>query len=460
MIYFYNTLSRKKEAFQPLNPNRVTMYVCGLTPYDHAHLGHARTYCAFDMIKRYLLSKGYSVYHIQNITDIDDKILRRARETNKDPRELADVFHGEALSLFEKLRIIPADIYPRVTDHIPDIIAFIEKLIEKGFAYETATGVYFSVPTFSDYGKLSHQSLEKLKAGARIEPDETKRDPRDFALWKKGRDVLCFDSPWGIGRPGWHIECSTMAIKYGGETIDIHGGAKDLIFPHHENEIAQSEAFTGKPFVRYWLHTGFLTVEGEKMSKSLGNFIILRDVLAKRNPLAVRLFFAMTHYRSPIDYNESALAQMEETAEKIKAFWKTLLSSEPNKNDGARSDLIACMSKIEEALADDFNMPLALAEFFKLIHRTNAAMQNGELSSSMLTKLRFFVSNFLFVLGFPTEVGETKELAALIELLVQVRAKLRKEKRYELADEIRNHLKDIGVILNDSGDHTTWTIVR
>ncbi|MDD5337574.1 MAG: cysteine--tRNA ligase, partial [Candidatus ainarchaeum sp.] len=285
-MQLYNTMTKKMEVFEPLSGKKVNLYVCGLTPYDHTHLGHARTYVAFDMLKRYFTQGGYDVFHIQNVTDVDDKILKRAAERKISPRELAESFNSEAMELFKKLNILEANAYPKVTEHIPEIIALVQKLLDSGYAYETETGIYFEVRKFPDYGKLSGQKLGEIISGSRKEVDETKRNPEDFALWKKTKDeALEFESPWGTGRPGWHIECSAMAGKYA-KTLDIHGAARDLIFPHHENEIAQSEAANGQKFVNYWLHTGFLTVNGEKMSKSLGNFVTLADVLSQHSPNA------------------------------------------------------------------------------------------------------------------------------------------------------------------------------
>jgi cysteinyl-tRNA synthetase len=303
-MQLFNSLSKNLETFTPLEENKVVMYVCGLTPYDSAHIGHARTYVSFDVIKRYLIKKGYSVYHIQNITDVDDKIIKRCLETGADPTKLTTGIHDEAMELFGQLNISPADVYPKVTGHMEEIIAMVKTLLEKGHAYETDDGVYFDVLKFKDYGKLSGQDIEHMKAGVRKEVAKGKRSPLDFALWKKTQgEILEFDSPWGKGRPGWHIECSAMAKRYGKRTLDIHGGARDLIFPHHENEIAQSEAANDEKFCNYWLHTGFLTVSGEKMSKSLGNFITLKQALSSFTPNALRLFYLQAHYRSPLDYD-------------------------------------------------------------------------------------------------------------------------------------------------------------
>ncbi|MEM2137889.1 MAG: cysteine--tRNA ligase, partial [Candidatus Anstonellaceae archaeon] len=306
----YNTLSGKTEEFKPSEPKKIRMYVCGITPYDKSHLGHARTIVAFDIIRRYFLSKGYSVTYVQNVTDIDDKIIRRAHERRVSPLELSKKYAEESEQEFETLGVMKPDFSPKVSEKIPEIIELIGAIERNGFAYATSSGVYFDVLKFKKYGKLSKQNADAIKAGARIEVDEEKKNPQDFALWKFGEEEgVTFDSPWGRGRPGWHIECSAMSRSILGDTLDIHGGARDLIFPHHENEIAQSEAATGKQFVKLWMHTGFLTVNSEKMAKSLGNFITIDDALHKYrfSPQQIRMFFALTHYRSPIDFSESAI---------------------------------------------------------------------------------------------------------------------------------------------------------
>ena len=323
MLQFTNTLTGKKEAFAPLHAPEVRMYVCGLTPYEEAHIGHARAYVAYDVMRRYLEHKGLHVKHVQNITDVDDRIIARAHERNVHPLAYAAQIHDISLQAFSKLRIRPAQSYPKVSEHIPGIIAMTERLIANKHAYaaqdEHGTSVYFSVESDPDYGKLSHLNRAELLEGVRKGVAEGKRHPADFALWKasKPNEGVAWDSPWGKGRPGWHIECSVMAKALLGETLDIHGGGWDLIFPHHENELAQSESANGKPFVRFWLHVGFLTVEGVKMSKSLGNFTTLNAALAEWKPEALRLWFAGTHYRSPIDYSLAALGQADKSIERF-----------------------------------------------------------------------------------------------------------------------------------------------
>ncbi len=317
-IRIYNTQTRQKEEFRPLREGEVRMYVCGPTVYDYTHIGHARTYIAFDVVRRYFEHKGYTVMMVMNFTDIDDKIIRRANETGENPRELAEKFLRYFLEDMGALKVKPADIYPRVTEHIGDIVNFIKKLEERGYAYEGGDGVYFEVKKFKDYGKLSGIKVEDLVKGARVEPGEGKRNPEDFALWKKAKPgEPKWESPWGEGRPGWHIECSTMSTKYLGESFDIHGGGNDLIFPHHENEIAQTEACTGHEWVRYWMHTGFLMVNGEKMSKSLGNFTTIREALKRYDPEVIRLFVLQRHYRSPLDYTEEGMEHAKNNLERL-----------------------------------------------------------------------------------------------------------------------------------------------
>jgi len=316
-LKIYNTISRKKEKFIPVQKGKVKMYVCGMTVYSDAHIGHARTYLAFDIIRRYLEYKGYKVTYVQNITDVDDKIIAAANEKGMNPLEYSKYFTERCLADLDALGIRRADLYPKASENIKDMIEIINKILENGYGYISNGDVYFSVEKFKDYGKLSKQRLEEMKAGARIEPTEKKRNPLDFALWKSAKPgEPSWDSPWGRGRPGWHIECSTMSSKYLGLPFDIHGGGMDLIFPHHENEIAQAEAATGKKFVNYWIHVGLLTVNKEKMSKSLGNIINIRDAIKRWEPEVIRFFFASNHYRSPPDFNEKALQNAESALKK------------------------------------------------------------------------------------------------------------------------------------------------
>ncbi len=477
----YNSLSRNLEEFQPFQPELVVMYVCGLTPYDSVHIGHARTTIAFDMIKRYLRKKGYSVYHIQNITDVEDKIIKRCKETGAEPKQLTEANHDEALELFEQLNVLPADIYPKVTEHIPDIIAMIGQLLEKKHAYETKTGIYFDVSSFPDYGKLSGQNLEQIKAGSRFEVDETKNDPADFGLWKRSKgEILEFGSPWGKGRPGWHIECSAMSAKYSKRTLDIHGGARDLIFPHHENEIAQGEGALGRKYCNYWVHSGFLTVEGEKMSKSLGNFITLKQALSKSTPNALRLFYLQAHYRSPLDYDEEKLEAMEETVERI--FNSIGLIRENMKGDRSAADR-EFRARSDELVAgfyrhmdDDFNTPEALASMFSLFRLCNSHIAATKHDREQLAKLEKDISDMVWIFGLKERIitieAKLNDIRSLLsecgveeppqdavsglETLISLREEARNAKDYKKADLIRSRLASFGIVLEDSPSGAKW----
>ncbi|HSB47706.1 MAG TPA: cysteine--tRNA ligase [Candidatus Bilamarchaeum sp.] len=467
---FYNSLTKRSDSISPPG-EKLIMYVCGLTPYDSAHIGHARTYVAFDSLKRYLIKRGYGVYHIQNVTDVDDKIIKRCRETGADPKALTEQNHAEALELFAALHILPADVYPKVTGHIKEIIGLIQSLISAGSAYETASGVYFSVPSFPAYGLLSGQNMEEIQSGARVEVDEKKKNPADFALWKKTRgEIIEFDSPWGPGRPGWHIECSAMARAYAKRTLDIHGGARDLIFPHHENEIAQSEGASKEQFCRHWMHTGFLTVSGEKMSKSLGNFITLRQALSASTPNALRLFYLQAHYRSPLDYDEEAIEAAGESVERI--FNSLGLIREeaagpdhPDAEFRKKSDEL--IASFYSNLDDDFRTPEAIAALFSLLRLSNAHL-GGKKDSRQLAKILAAAGEMLWILGLEEEkkgLGNlqpaisalARELGAsegasaeeTLETIIDLREKARKEKDYKKSDLIRARLKELGITLED-----------
>ena len=485
LMKLFNSLSKKTEPFHPENDRKVVMYVCGITPYDSAHIGHARTYVSMDVLKRHLMKKGYEVYHIQNITDVDDKIIKRCRETGADPRKLTETNHSEALELLGSMGVLPADVYPKVTEHIPDIIALISLLIGKGAAYQTSTGVYFSVSSFKDYGRLSGQDLEQIQAGARVEVDETKKDPADFALWKRtDGDLIEFDSPWGRGRPGWHIECSAMARKYAKGTLDIHGGGRDLIFPHHENEIAQSEATGEGKFCRFWLHPGFLTVGGEKMSKSLGNFVTLKQALSRFSPNSMRLFYLQAHYRSPLDYEEDKIEGMDEGVERIfnslGLMREECSQNHPTHEDASfraeSDDLIAGFSK---HMDDDLNTPEAIACLFSLLRLANSHMSSPKMDREQLAKIKSAIEAMLWVLGLEEERVDLdskmdaisslaaelglefpKDAAAALDLIIDAREKARAAKDYKTSDIIRSRLNAIGIMLEDKtkGGGPRWKI--
>ncbi|MFA4662270.1 cysteine--tRNA ligase [Pyrococcus kukulkanii] len=474
VLRVYNTLTKQKEEFRPLREGEVRMYVCGPTVYDYPHLGHARTYIAFDVIRRYLEHKGYTVLMVMNFTDIDDKIIRRANETGEDPKELAEKFIRIFLEDMQALKVKPADIYPRVTEHIEDIIKFIEKLKEKGYAYEGSDGVYFEVQKFKNYGKLSGVKVEELRKGARVEPGEGKKNPEDFALWKKAKPgEPKWESPWGEGRPGWHIECSVMSSKYLGESFDIHGGGNDLIFPHHENEIAQSEACFGHEWVHYWLHTGFVMVKGEKMSKSLGNFVTVRELLQRYSPEVIRFFVLQKHYRSPLDYTEEGLQhaknnleRLYNTIENIRVAMERAEISYTwgEKEFKAYEAIREGRRKFYEAMDDDFNTAEALKAVFEVANAINKYLTETERpKESILRKALEFFKIVSEVFGIfedyfrEEKKGEEKEL---IRLLVEVRAQLRKEKRYDLADKIREELRKLGILLEDKGGETIWKRIK
>ncbi|MHA1208877.1 MAG: cysteine--tRNA ligase [Candidatus Freyarchaeota archaeon] len=471
----YNTLTRKKEEFIPLNGKRVGMYVCGPTVYDYSHVGHARSYVAFDVIRRYLEYKGYTVIYIQNITDVDDKIIKRANELGEDPLSLSKRFTEAYFEDMEKLNVQRANIHPKVSDHIPEIIEFIDRLIKEGYAYEVDGNVYFSVSKAKDYGKLSHQPMENILAGARVEVDKNKRDPRDFALWKKVKPGEIFwESPWGKGRPGWHIECSAMAIKYLGPSIDIHGGGMDLIFPHHECEIAQSEAYTGKPFVKYWIHNGFVTINKEKMSKSLGNFFTIREVLEKYDGETLRFFLLSTHYRSQIDYSDKHLQEAKQALQRIRGAinkLKTLIkqsreeSKEPSEEERELIEQVRkSKQKFMDAMDDDFNTREAMPAIFELTRMVNSLDASSRISRSTLEEALQTYNEFGQILGLfqEEERRETDEetVGKLVDILIELRNRFRKEKDWETADYIRERMREAGILLEDSREGTTWKIIE
>jgi len=459
MIKIYNTMTRKKEIFEPKNENRVKLFVCGPTVYDNSHIGHARTYISFDVVARYLKYRGFSVFYIQNITDVDDKILKRAEETGRDPLELAREFEARYIEDMKILGVENVNLYARATEHLPEIISQIETLIEKGFAYETTKGVYFDESRFSDFGKLSNRNLEDLTVH-RIGPDSQKRNPGDFALWKKRDDDegLNWESPWGRGRPGWHIEDTAITETYFGPQYDIHGGGLDLIFPHHEAEIAQMEAASGeKPMVRYWMHTGFLNVKGEKMSKSLGNFITIRELLKDYDPEVFRFFVLSTHYRSPIDFSPEILEQSKRGLERIYKLVETLNELEGTVPDTLDMDGVNLQKlnefKVEflDAMDNNFNTPRALSTLFEFIRDVNREINHKNLSKKSVKAIKNLITEFGKILGFnfcATKKGSDVQ-EGLIEILKDTREKLRQKKEWELADDIRSKLGDLNIKLED-----------
>ncbi|HHY77030.1 MAG TPA: cysteine--tRNA ligase [Clostridiales bacterium] len=458
----YNTMTRKKEEFVPLVPGEVKMYSCGPTVYNYFHIGNARPFIIFDILRNYLEYKGYKVTFVQNFTDVDDKIIRRAKEEGVTEKEVADKYIEEYFKDAEGLGIKRANYHPRVTEMIPDIIEVIKKIMDRGFAYVVDGDVYFDTQKYKEYGKLSKQNMEELEAGARIEVGEQKKHPMDFALWKKQKPgEPAWDSPWGPGRPGWHIECSAMAMKYLGETIDIHSGGQDLIFPHHENEIAQSEAATGKPFARYWMHNGFININNEKMSKSAGNFFTVRDISKLYDLEVVRLFMISSHYRSPINFSKDLLDSTKNSLERLYIAKNNLLhlmanaeDKEENEDDKAfRNRLSTYRDRFIEAMDDDLNTADAVAVIFDLVRDINSNI--NESSSKSLIKAAYDM--FTELTGILRIVNKEEEkLDDEIERLIEERQKARKEKNWALADKIRDDLKKRGIILEDTPQGVKW----
>ena len=447
---------------------KVGMYVCGVTVYDECHLGHARAYVAFDVIRRYLEYKGYQVNYIQNFTDVDDKIIARARKMREKSREkdlkelvreIAEKYTREYFEHMDKLAVKRVTQYPRATEHIGEMIELTEGLIRKGYGYQVDGDVFFEIGKFKDYGKLSQRKLEEMRAGVRVEVDERKRSPLDFALWKRSKeDEPSWGSPWGKGRPGWHIECSAMSMKYLGESFDIHAGGQDLIFPHHENEIAQSEGYTKKPFARYWLHNGFVTINREKMSKSLGNFFTLREIFEKCNPRVVRLFLLSTHYRKPIDFSDDKLNNAKRSLERIDSCLREVERRELSAPAARPCRGSIYRTRLEEAMDDDFNTAAALGVIFDLVSKINSRLDKGDLSS--VTRVASELRDFCRVLGLSPESGQEAELAQELMKLIKEREEARREKDWGRADTIRDRLRKEGIILEDRPQGTTWHKIR
>ncbi|MEW9123856.1 MAG: cysteine--tRNA ligase [Thermotaleaceae bacterium] len=452
----YNTLTRKKEEFIPMVPGEVKMYVCGPTVYNYFHIGNARPFIVFDTLRRYLEYRGYRVTYVQNFTDVDDKIISKANQEGITPQEVSEKYIEEYFKDATALGISRASVHPRVTENIPEIIAFVEKLIEKGYAYAIEGDVYFDTSRFADYGKLSKQNLEDLEAGARIEVKEVKKNPMDFALWKAQKaGELAWESPWGKGRPGWHIECSVMSTKYLGETIDIHAGGQDLIFPHHENEIAQSEACSGHTFAQYWLHNGYINIDNEKMSKSKGNFFTVRDILKEYDAETVRFFLLSAQYRNPINFSKELMEQSKTALERLYTAKKNLEhlyqnASEKPMEDNEKEllkDLGRYREKFITAMDDDMNTADGIAAIFELVKEINGRIKGGH-SKELVQKSLELLRELTGVLGF---LGKQEEnLDREIEELVQMRQQARKEKNFALSDQIRDQLKERGVVLEDT----------
>jgi len=462
VLSIYNTLKRRKEVFVPLETGKVKMYVCGLTTYDYCHVGHARMLVAFDVVVRYLRHSGYQVTYVRNITDIDDKILRRARENNELFSDLTQRFIDATHEDEDVLSVLRPDHEPRATAHIEQIIAIILKLIASDYAYRADNGdVYYSVSQFKEYGRLSNKNPEELLAGARIEIGEVKKDPRDFALWKAAEDGdVGWDSPWGYGRPGWHIECSAMATCCLGDSFDIHGGGSDLMFPHHENEIAQSEAATGKPFSHYWMHNGSVRVDNEKMSKSLGNFFTVRDVLKKYKAEVLRYLLLASHYRSPINYSDQGLQQSEAALERFYSCLRGLAA------DGARDIVNSRFEKaFHAAMDDDFNTPLALGVLFDLVRDINRIKETDITVATELARLLVRLGGILGILqtepeSFFQQSGESALDSGMIDDLVAQRWQARVDRNWAKADELRAKLSALKVVVEDKANGSIWRVER
>jgi len=456
----YSTLSRKKEEFATLEPGKVRMYVCGVTVYSKAHVGHAMFALVFDMIRRYLVYRGYQVRHVMNFTDVDDKIIMRANQMGMDPFALSEEYIHEFQKNLSDLNILPPTVAPRATQEIAQIVTMIKGLIDYGFAYVMDGDVYFRVKKDPEYGKLSGRKLDDMQAGARIEIDQRKEHPMDFALWKRARPGEPFwDSPWGNGRPGWHIECSAMNLHHLGEQIDIHGGGTDLIFPHHENEIAQTESFTGKPFARYWIHNGMLQLGGEKMSKSLGNLVTIEDFLSRHSADALRLMILNSGYRGPLTFTEDVIVQSERGLERMHSALRSELPGAKGAPSLAALDqqVQATRDGFGESMDDDFNSAGALAALFDLVREINQARAD-DATGAELKPAQDLLRELTGVLGLTMKEAITGDHTAkpFIDILVELRLELRKQKQYPLGDMVRERLTKLGVILEDSKGGTTW----
>jgi cysteinyl-tRNA synthetase len=470
-VQIYNTLTRKKEE---LKKRLVKMYTCGVTVYDFCHIGHARSLYIFDIIRRYLNYRGYKVQFIRNITDIDDKIINKAKELGISARELADRYTKSYYEDIDALGINKADKEPKATENISDMIKHINGLIKKGYAYLIDGDIYFSVRRFKDYGKLSGQNLEQMMTAVRIQKDEKKQDPLDFVLWKRFKDgEPSWGSPWGQGRPGWHIECSVMSLKYlKTKTLDIHGGGRDLIFPHHENEIAQSEALTGRQFVKLWIHHGLLTVNGQKMAKSLGNFITIQEFISKYPSDVLKLFFLQTHYSQPIDFTWPKMEEKRKALYRITSFLKSVREREKGKESIIRTKFAKIISpeellnkvrqfckEFEEFMDDDFNTPNAIAVLFEIVRNCERILFDASYTERYLTALTYArkaIEKFGNIFGFSFEEGPLSLPEEDIEILIRTRQKFREQKDFSSADKIRKELEDKGIILEDTKEGTTW----
>ena len=477
-IKVYNTLTKQKEEFVPIHPGKANIYVCGVTPYNHPHVGNARPFVTWDVIRRFLEHEGYDVTHVQNFTDVDDKIINTANKEGVQWYDICNRYIDSYFEVMDKLNVRRAHVYPRVSEHIDDIIKTVQCLIDNGYGYVVDGDVFYSVEKFKYYGQLSGRNIEDMMAGARVDVDDRKHNPMDFALWKSAKPgEPAWESPWGPGRPGWHIECSTMSMKYLGETFDFTGAGSDLIFPHHENEIAQSEGCTGiHPFVHYWLHNGFITVNEEKMSKSLGNFFMVIDILEHYDPETLRFFIVSTHYRSPLDFSDARLTEAQKSLARLRQAQETLGELSEMLSAGPTAESLALREKVKElreafmeAMRDVFNTALAISQMFALAKEINIyhkAVVDAGIKPYGNFVVMFFVvfvetgsiSGVLEKTAAPAaeEAGDSKE-AELVEMLIAMRQDARKNKNYALADEQHNKLNEIGIVLQDTPQGVKWS---
>lgn len=471
MLIIYNTLTRKQEEFKPQTPGVVNMYVCGPTVYNYIHIGNARSAIAFDTVRRYLEFKGYKVNYVSNFTDVDDKMIKAAHEQGITVPQLADKYIQAFMEDTKAINIEPATMHPRATENIPEIIKFVQGLIDKGYAYEKDGDVYYRARKFKDYGQLSGQSIDDLEVGAseHVSADEVnkKEDPMDFALWKAAKPgEINWDSPWGKGRPGWHIECSVMSTKYLGKTIDIHGGGQDLEFPHHENEIAQSEAETGQKFVRYWMHNGFVTIgkDNEKMSKSLHNFITVHDIIKQVDPQVLRFFMATTQYRRPIQYSEDNLIDAKNNLEHIQTAFDNLTYRQKDAQDGAdpviTQKLADFKQSFTEAMDDDINVQNGITVVYELVKFANVYAQQEEVKADALTEMKNLIAELVSIFGVKLASSDNELNDEHIQALIDERNEARKNKDFARSDQIRDELKAQGIILEDTPQGTRFKRVK
>ena len=470
-IKIYNTLTKEKEELVPIEPGKISMYMCGPTVYDYFHIGNARPFILFDIFRRYLKYRGFDVKFVTNLTDVDDKIIKKANEEHVSTDVVAGKYSTAFFQDTERLAIQKADAYPKATENISIIIELIKKLVKNNVAYPVNGDVFYSVTKFPGYGKLSGKNIDELESGARVEVDPRKKDPLDFALWKAAKPGEPYwDSPWGKGRPGWHIECSAMSMKHLGESFDIHAGGVDLVFPHHENEIAQSEGATGKPFVKYWMHNGFLNIEGEKMSKSLGNFFTAREIMEKYHPAVIRMFFLLKHYRSPINFSEERILEAQNALDRIITTLENIDLALAENKAANKIESPTLSQSIEDLkqefvneMDDDFNTAGAMSKIFDLVKEANLILSNTQIPQDdliSLVKIKGAIQefdSFLGILYFKETMESSIKEDALMNILIDLRSKLRTEKLWKLADYVRDELDKVGIELKDHPTKTTWS---